>query len=235
MTLGPRIVHEDEHCLAVVKRAGQFVQGNWAPEGERTLEQEVRAYLRPDDPSSAYVGIVHRLDLPVSGILLWAKTPRAARRLSGQFQARRVVKEYWAVVEGHGAAPEGEGVWSDWLTRADRSGKVCAVSPETPGSRPATTRYQLGTGGRLPERCLWLILFPETGRTHQLRIQCARRGWPILGDAAYGAQRTFRPGIALHARRLRVQHPASLEPLDLVAPLPSAWEEQGVELPGRAL
>jgi 23S rRNA pseudouridine1911/1915/1917 synthase len=231
MSLGPRILHEDEHCLAVVKRAGQFVQGDWAPPGERTLEQEVREHLRPDDPSAAFVGIVHRLDQPVSGVLLWAKTTRAARRLSALFEARRVEKEYWAVVESRGTTPSPEGLWTDWLTRPDRSGVVCAVEPGTAGSRPAATRYRRERAVLLPEACLWLTLFPETGRTHQLRIQAARRGWPILGDASYGARSSFEPGIALHARRLRLPHPTTQRPLELVAPLPDGWAEQGIELP----
>ena len=93
------VLFEDEHCLAVVKPAGQFVQGGWAPPGESTLEQVVRRHLDPQDPGSVYVGIVHRLDRPVSGVLLWAKTSKAARRLSSQFQRRTAVKEYWAIVE----------------------------------------------------------------------------------------------------------------------------------------
>src|SRR5262245_41947264 len=96
------ILYEDSHCLAVAKPAGQFSQGGWAPPGEMTLEQAIRGYLNAGDPASVYLGIVHRLDRPTSGVLLWAKTPKAARRLSSQFERRRVVKEYWAIVErGH--------------------------------------------------------------------------------------------------------------------------------------
>jgi len=232
MSLGPQVIFEDEHCLAIIKRARQFVQGNWAPPGELTLEQEVRAHLRPDEPAAPYLGIVHRLDTPVSGVLLWAKTQKAARRLATQFERRHVEKEYWAVVEGNGIMTEPEGRWADWLTRPDSTGAVCSVEQGTAGSRPASTRYQLRAVGRVPEGCLWLALFPETGRTHQLRIQSARRGWPILGDSAYGSRRPFGPGIALHARRLLVRHPTTLEPLELVASLPAAWNEQGIDLPG---
>ena len=90
MTPGLRILLEDEHCLAVFKPAGQLTQGTWAPPGETTLEQDVRRHLNPGAPETAYVGIVHRLDRPVSGVLLWAKTPKAARRLAGQFEKRQV-------------------------------------------------------------------------------------------------------------------------------------------------
>src|SRR3954449_9625646 len=98
------ILHEDADCLAVLKPAGQFTQGSWAPPGEQTLEQAVREYLAPADPRSAYVGIVHRLDPAVSGVLLWAKNSRSARRLSRQFERRSVRKEYWGIVEPTNAA-----------------------------------------------------------------------------------------------------------------------------------
>ena len=95
------ILFEDAHCLALDKPAGQFVQGAWAPPGQQTLETAVRRYLDPAGPSSVYLGIVHRLDRPTSGVILWAKTEKAARRLASQFQNRRAVKEYWAIVESH--------------------------------------------------------------------------------------------------------------------------------------
>ncbi len=93
------ILFEDDHCLALAKPAGQFSQGAWAPQGQITLETAVRRYLHPGDPHAAYVGFVHRLDRPTSGVILWAKTEKAARRLSIQFQKRLVLKEYWAIVE----------------------------------------------------------------------------------------------------------------------------------------
>jgi 23S rRNA pseudouridine1911/1915/1917 synthase len=231
MHLDSRVLYEDEHCLAVIKCAGQFGQGLWAPPGELTLEQEVRNYLRPGDPAGAYLGIVHRLDRPVSGVLLWAKTPKAARRLSAQFESRRVTKEYWAVVETHQGIIAAEGLWTDWLTRPGADGTVCAVEPGTRGSRPATTRYRVAQAEELPEGCVWLRLFPETGRTHQLRIQCARRGWPILGDSSYGATRQYSPGIALLARGLCLRHPMTSTQLELTAEIPEAWSEQGIRLP----
>ncbi|MFO0890262.1 MAG: RluA family pseudouridine synthase [Isosphaeraceae bacterium] len=232
MSLCAGILYEDEHCLAVVKRAGQFVQGDWAPPGEQTLEQEVRQHLRPDDPAGVYLGIVHRLDRPVSGVLLWAKTEKSARRLSQQFERRQAEKEYWAIAEARVEIPEAQGRWEDWLTRPGKDGVVCAVEARSKGSRPAWTRYSLGDAQGLPAGCVWLRLFPETGRTHQLRIQSACRGWPILGDADYGARLAFGPGIALHARRLRVRHPIRQTPLELTAALPDSWAEHGIQIAG---
>ncbi|WP_165218995.1 RluA family pseudouridine synthase [Aquisphaera insulae] len=222
------VLFEDEHCLAVWKRPGQFTQGDWAPPGEKTLEQEVRDYLAPEDPASAYVGIVHRLDRPVSGVLLWAKTSRAARRLSGQFERRTVEKEYWAIVESS-TAPD-QGTWTDWLTRAGVEGIVRAMPEGTAGAREAITDYRRGVPSSIPDGLAWLRLWPKTGRTHQLRVQSALRGMPIVGDSHYGASRPFLEGIALHARALRVSHPSLHAPLVLTAPLPESWGDVGVQI-----
>lgn len=240
-----RVLFEDEHCLAIVKPPGQFVQGSWAPPGESTLEQVVRRHLDPHDPGSVYLGIVHRLDRPVSGVLIWAKTAKAARRLSSQFERRRAVKEYWAIVEvadvervcsaavSEPGTGQAQGRWTDWLTGPGVSGVARSVPPESPGARVATTRFCLAEAIRTPPGCRWLCLWPETGRTHQLRVQAASRGMPILGDAAYGSTRRFPQGIALHARALRVRHPILQTPLVLIADLPPAWAEEGINLPDR--
>jgi 23S rRNA pseudouridine1911/1915/1917 synthase len=237
-----QVLLEDEHCLAVLKPAGQFVQGIWAPPGAQTLEQEVRAHLNPLEPALVYLGIVHRLDRPVSGVLIWAKTEKAARRLSVQFQRRSVRKEYWAIVEETGSpgasgklAPENssenpEGTWIDWLTAPGVSGVVKALPPQSEGTRQAVTRYRFTTAERIPTGMRWLRLWPETGRTHQLRIQTALRGLPILGDTPYGANRSFPIGIALHARALRVRHPILQIPLELTARLPDHWADAGMIL-----
>jgi 23S rRNA pseudouridine1911/1915/1917 synthase len=248
MGLESRLVFEDEHCLAVVKPAGQFSQGSWAPPGEQTLEQEVREYLNAADPSAVYLGIVHRLDRPVSGILIWAKTAKSARRISQQFEKRIVEKEYWGIVqdvrekahperEGAGliAGAAGDGIWIDWLTSAGVAGVVRAVAAGSEPARQAITRFCVAKASSLAPGLLWLRLWPETGRTHQLRVQAARRGLPILGDTNYGAFRPFPHGIALHARLLRLRHPILGTPLELTAPLPATWAEQGIVLPDSAV
>ncbi len=238
MGLGSRILFEDEHCLALWKPAGQFTQGTWAPPGEQTLEQEVREYLSAADPASVYLGIVHRLDRPVSGVLLWARTTKAARRLSQQFERRKIEKEYWALVEtnpehahseAESAGPSvnlpSEGTWIDWLTPAGVSGVVRSVAPGTERAREAVTRFRREVMPSLPRGCQWLRLWPETGRTHQLRVQVALRGLPVVGDRNYGASQPFPQGIALHARRLALRHPIACTPLEIVAPLPASWNE----------
>lgn len=234
MTAVLSILYEDAHLLAVDKPAGLSTQA--PPIAGPTLETAVRAYLRPDDPASAYVGLVHRLDRPVSGVILFAKTPRDAKRLSSQFANRVANKEYWAVVEGRPTWPPGDVVtWEDWLCREDTGlGRVQTCSPGTPRAQAARTRVGLGPaapGTRLPEACAWLRLRPETGRMHQLRVQAASRGLPILGDRVYGSTRPSLDGsIALHARSLTVRHPSLDRPITFRAPIPDAWAGHGVDL-----
>ncbi|MBX6315654.1 MAG: RluA family pseudouridine synthase [Isosphaeraceae bacterium] len=221
------VLFEDAHCLAVVKPAGMLTQG-W-PGGEPTLERLVRRHLAPDDPTTVYVGVVHRLDRPVSGVVLWAKTGKAARRLAEQFARREAEKQYWALIEGE---PEhDQGTWEDWLCHEDTGlGVVQVCRPGTPRARRALTRFRRERAEALPAGCAWLSLWPETGRTHQLRVQTAARGLPILGDRAYGASRPFPEGIALHARALTVRHPILNRPIRFEAPLPPSWAAAGVRL-----
>ncbi len=215
------VLWEDSHGLAVDKPAGLPTQG---PAGAGpTLEAMVRGYLRPGDPASAYLGTVHRLDRPVSGVILWAKTPKAARRWAEQFARREARKEYWAIVEGNPGAPGQVGEWHDWLGRPDAAGRAPAFDREAPGLSRASTGFEVGPRGRLPEGLAWLRLRPVTGRTHQLRAQAAARALPIVGDATYGSTRAFPAGIALHARSLMVIHPARRGPIAVEAPLPGSW------------
>jgi len=230
------ILFEDAHCLATCKPGGELTQpkgGVSAPE-DPSHEDRVRAYLEAQSLGPVYLGTVHRLDRPVSGVLLWAKTAKAARRLAGEFAARRAQKEYWAVLHASPALMlPGEGLWDDWLTPPDASGLAHVHPTQVSGSRRALTRYQFWKAlqpSESEERVHWVRLWPETGRTHQLRAQTSARGVPILGDLTYGGAGTsqFPRGIALHARSLRINHPILGTTLDLVAPLPDVWRVQGL-------
>ena len=215
------VLWEDAHGLAVDKPAGLLTQG--PAEGEVTLEALVRRYLRPDDPASVYVGTVHRLDRPVSGVILWAKTPKAARRWAEQFARREARKEYWAIVEGDVASIGASGSWEDWLLPPDASGRARVVEPDAPGAARAATGFEVGPVRAALDGFVWLRLRPETGRTHQLRAQSAARGLPIVGDLTYGASRGFPVGIGLHARSLTVEHPIRRRPIVVEAPPPDSW------------
>jgi 23S rRNA pseudouridine1911/1915/1917 synthase len=222
------VLFEDNHCLAVAKPAPLLTQG--VPPGIPTLESMVKAYLKAKyhKPGNVYLGIPHRLDRPVSGVVLFARNTKAARRLAEQFQQRQVRKVYWAVVEG--IVEPAEGTWEDWVVKVKEEARTERASPDTPGARHAVLRYRrLRTG---PDWSL-LELEPETGRMHQLRVQAAWRGWPVHGDVQYGSTRPFGPPadlprdrvIALHARSLRFLHPIRYEPITVTAPLPEAWRD----------
>jgi 23S rRNA pseudouridine1911/1915/1917 synthase len=226
------ILYEDNHCLAVNKPAPLLTQGVPAG-GIATLESLVKDYLRQKHGKTGrvYLGIPHRLDRPVSGVVLFARQTKSAQRLAEQFQNRQVTKTYWAAVEGN--VEPAEGLWEDWLVKiADEARSVCATA-EAPGARRATLRYRrlaATPDGTLLELC------PETGRMHQLRVQAAIRGWPIQGDQWYGARlqlglTSTQPRdrvIALHAHRLTFLHPIRFEPITVEAPLPEWWRDLGL-------
>lgn len=219
MDLTPlEILYEDNHCLAILKPAGAVsahFQGD-----EETLDRAVKAYLKAkyQKPGNVFLGVVHRLDRPVSGVLLFARTSKAAARLSEQFRTGSVEKVYWAVVEG--AVEPAAGSLEDWLRKDERAGRVEVVEPHADGAKQALLHYTV----RGTHHGLTLVeLRPQTGRTHQLRVQLAHHGHPIHGDAKYGAVHTFASGIALHARSLTFLHPVRYEPITLVADVPRAW------------
>jgi 23S rRNA pseudouridine1911/1915/1917 synthase len=226
------VLYEDNHCLAATKPAGLLTQG--VPPGIPTLEALVKAYLkeRYNKPGNVYLGIPHRLDRPVSGLVLFARNTKAARRLAEQFQKHQIRKIYWAAVEGD-VQPEA-GTWEDWLLKVQDESRSERVTADTSGARHAHLRYrrlQAIPGGTLLE------IEPETGRMHQIRVQAAVRGWPVRGDSLYGARLPFGPPaelprdrvIALHARSLTFLHPIKYEPITVTAALPGYWKEIGVE------
>ncbi len=224
------ILYEDNHCIAVAKPAPLLTQG--VPPGIPTLEAMVKAYLKEKyhKAGNVYLGIPHRLDRPVSGVVVFARNTKAARRLAEQFQQRRVQKVYWAAVEGD--VQPAEGFWEDWLLKIAEQARTERVSAETPGVRQAVLRYRRLTA---TVDTTLLEIAPETGRMHQIRVQAGVRGWPVRGDVLYGARLPFGPPvelprdrvIALHARRLTFLHPIRYEPITLTAPLPATWRELG--------
>jgi len=212
------ILYEDNHCLAIAKPAG-FPTTHYQAR-EETLDRAVKQYLKEKyhKPGNVFLGIVHRLDRPVSGVLMFARTSKGAARLAEQFRHGTVEKVYWAVVEGDLAKPAG--TLEDWLRKDRIAARVEVVDAQTPGARQALLHYQRKAqhGG-----LTLLEVRPQTGRTHQLRVQLAQRGCPIYGDAKYGSIRVFDEAIALHARSLTFLHPIRYEPITLTAELPRGW------------
>jgi len=219
-----RILLEDNHLLAVDKPANLLTQGDRT--GDVTVLELARAYLKEkyDKPGNVYLGLVHRLDRPVSGVLLLARTSKAASRLSRQFREHTVRKSYLAVTEGGPSTPA-DALSAHLAGGGDAQGVTRAAVAPFPGSRPARLRYRVL--GRRPDRSL-LAVEPVTGRRHQIRAQLALVGWPVWGDVKYGARRRRQPaGIALHAWRLEVAHPVGGGPLVISAPTPPDWPWAG--------
>ncbi|MBW3539895.1 MAG: RluA family pseudouridine synthase [Planctomycetes bacterium] len=225
------VLYEDNALIAINKSSGVIVQG--AAAGTVSLADEVKAWLKQkyDKPGNVYIGVVHRLDRPVSGVVVFARNSKCAARLSEQFRERRVRKFYLAVVEGRPHPVSGR--LEDGILRRERAAKAVIVPVDSPGAARAVLAYRtLSTSGG---RTL-LEIEPETGRTHQIRGQLAARGWPIVGDGAYGAKTLLdqsgssaKPSaaIALHAARLVLEHPVQRTALELSAPLPRSWRELG--------
>jgi 23S rRNA pseudouridine1911/1915/1917 synthase len=221
------VLFEDHHLIAVNKPAPLMTQ---APEGVPSLEAEVKAYLKDKyaKPAGVYLGIPHRLDRPVSGVVVFCRNTKAAQRVAEQFQTHAVTKVYWARVEGLVADDAGE--WRDFLRKVDDQARAEIVPADGDGAKEAITAFQVL---RRDADATLLELTPRTGRMHQLRVQAAARGHPVVGDALYGSSRPFGPPaeqprdrvIALHARRLAFDHPFRHQArVELEAPVPDYWD-----------
>jgi 23S rRNA pseudouridine1911/1915/1917 synthase len=216
------VLYEDNHLIAINKRAGDIVQVDET--GDQPLDEMVAAYLaiKYNKPNAAFLGVVHRLDRPVSGVILFAKTSKALERMNAIFKNREVKKTYWAVVRKR---PEQiSGTLIHWLVKNTQKNVVTAHATEVPGSQRAELSYRL-----IAELSGFFLLEvdPLTGRSHQIRVQLSSMGCPIVGDNKYGYPRGSRKGsICLHARRLKFIHPVKKEPVEIFAKLPvdGFWE-----------
>lgn len=226
------VLYEDNHCLAVNKPAGLPSQAD--DSGSVSLVDVASCYLREryHKPGNVYVGLVHRLDRPTSGVVLLARTSKAASRLAAQFRVGSVEKVYWAIVEG--GPVEEEGIWTDRLEKDRRANRSRTVRDESESAREARVAYRVLQ--RWPDSAK-LELLPSTGRSHQLRVQLASRRLPIVGDGKYGAGSRIEAvdgggRIALHARRLTFTHPTRGEVMAVEAPVPADWPEPWRSRPG---
>jgi 23S rRNA pseudouridine1911/1915/1917 synthase len=223
---GISILCEDGPCLVVLKPAGVLTQG---PPGIDSMEVRVRAYLsRRDgrDAKDVYLGVPHRLDRPASGAMVFCTKYRATRKLAEQFEGRLVKKVYWALVAGR-VTPE-SGTWEDYLRKIPGEARVEVVAAGHPEGRLAVLHYRTLAVGEWGTK---LEIQLETGRTHQVRVQAASRGHPLLGDFQYGSTVPFGEqyddrrlrAIALHARTLEFRHPATKNMVNVTAPTSDAW------------
>ena len=210
------VVYEDNHIFVVNKTASEIVQGDKT--GDTPLSETVKEYLKVkyNKPGNVFCGVTHRLDRPVSGLVVFAKPSKALSRLNDMFRLGEVKKTYWAIVKERPKELEGE--LPHWMVRNEKQNKSYAYDKERPNSKKAILRYKL-IGHSENYHLLEVDL--QTGRHHQIRCQLAKMGCPIKGDLKYGSPRSNPDGsICLHARRVTFVHPVAKEVIDITAPLP---------------
>ena len=211
------VVYEDNHIIVVNKTASEIVQGDKT--GDTPLSETVKQYLKEkyNKPGNVFLGVTHRLDRPVSGLVVFAKTSKALSRLNDMFRNGEVKKTYWAIVRNRPQELEGE--LTNWLVRNEKQNKSYAYDKEVKDSKKAVLCYR--TIGHSQNYHL-LEVDLKTGRHHQIRCQLAKMGCPIKGDLKYGSPRSNPDGsICLHARRIAFVHPVSKESIEIEAPVPS--------------
>jgi len=219
------VVYEDNHIIIVNKTASEIVQGDKT--GDTPLSETVKAYLKEkyQKPGNVFIGVTHRLDRPVSGLVVFAKTGKALARLNEMFRTGQVEKTYWAVVKS--MPVETEATLTHYLVRNEKQNKSYAYDKEVPNSKLAKLHYKLI--GRSDNYYLLEVML-MTGRHHQIRCQLAKIGCPIKGDLKYGAPRSNPDGsICLHARKVKFIHPVSKQTIEVEASLPDTNLWHGFE------
>lgn len=209
------ILYEDNHLLALNKPAGILVQGDRTK--DPTILDFTKNYIKVEynKPGAVYLGLIHRLDRPVSGVVLLAKTSKALARMNAKFQQRQIKKYYYALCEKPPAVESG--LLVHWLKKNNKENRTTAYKREVTGAKRAELEYELKMV--LERRCLLEIL-PVTGRPHQIRVQLSNMGCTIIGDTKYGFRGSGTGSIALHARAVHFEHPVKKEPLVIEAPVP---------------
>ncbi len=226
MTPGIEVIYEDNHLLAINKPAGLLVQGDET--GDKPLVEIAKEYIKEklQKPGAVFLGVVHRLDRPVSGVVVFARTSKALSRMNELFRSRETKKVYWAITDQKPAAPEGTLV--HWLLKDEKKNKTTSFIRETPGALKSELHYRIL---ELKSGRVLLEVQPVTGRSHQIRVQLATMGCAILGDLKYGATAAVGDAsIGLHARSLEFIHPVKKEVISITAELPkkewwSVWRQ----------
>lgn len=211
-----KVLYEDNHIIIINKAAGEIVQGDKT--GDKSLCDTMKAYIKEKyaKPGNVFIGLPHRLDRPVSGIVVFAKTSKALERLNRMFSEGSVKKIYWALTKGIPVPAEAE--IESWILRNEKMNKSFSYPKEVKGSKRAILHYRLAAAS---QNYNLIEVELKTGRHHQIRCQLSSIGCPIKGDLKYGAQRSNPDGsISLHARYIEFTHPVSKELIAVTAPLP---------------
>jgi len=212
----PEILFEDNHLIAVNKPAGTLVQGDKS--GDIPMSDILKDYIgkKYEKPGAVFLGVVHRIDRPVSGIVIFARTSKSLVRMNELFREKKIKKTYWAVVKNRPAEPQGTLI--HFLKKNSEKNKSFASEQETPGSSRCWLDYKVLSNS---DNYFLLEITPHTGRHHQIRVQLAAMGCPIKGDTKYGFDRTNENGsIHLHARSIEFLHPVKKETIQLTAGVP---------------
>lgn len=211
-----QIVYEDNHLIVINKRAGQLVQGDKT--GDKSLLDLIKDFIkeRESKPGNVFLGLVHRIDRPTSGLVIYAKTSKALSRLTQMLKNREIKKTYWAIVPKE-MIPQSQKLMH-YLKKNEKNNKAIVYSQPTDDAKQAILSYEII---RILENYQLLEVNLETGRHHQIRAQLSKIGVPIKGDLKYGAPRSNPDGgISLHARRLEFVHPVTQEMMTITAPVP---------------
>ncbi|MDD6541166.1 MAG: RluA family pseudouridine synthase [Prevotella sp.] len=212
-----QVVYEDNHIIIVYKQSGEIVQGDKT--GDKPLSDTVKEWIkaRYNKPGNVFLGVVHRLDRPVAGLVMFGKTSKATSRLNAMFREGQVHKTYWAIVSGTPKADEA--TLDNWLVRNEKQNKSYAYDHEVPNSKHALLRYKVIARS---DNYTLLAVDLLTGRHHQIRCQLAHAGMPIKGDLKYGARRSNPDGsISLLSHRMSFVHPVSKKTIDITSPVPN--------------
>ena len=210
------ILYEDNHIIAVNKNVADIVQHDKT--GDEPLEEKIKNYIKQkyNKPGNVFLGVVHRIDRPVSGVVLFARTSKALARMNEMFQEKDVEKKYWAIVKN--APPKDQDTLVHYIVRNTKTNKSFASDKEVPDSKKAILHYRILSRS---DNFILLEINLETGRHHQIRCQLSKIGCPIRGDLKYGYPRSNPDaGISLHARSVKMEHPVTKEQLLIVAPTP---------------
>jgi len=222
----PEILYEDNHIIAVNKRPSEIVQGDKT--NDEPLSETIKNYIKQkyNKPGDVFIGVVHRIDRPVSGIVLFAKTSKALTRLNELFRTKNIQKTYWAVVKNQ--PKNSEGTLINYLVKNEKANKSFAYNEERKGALRSELSYKVITK---TNNYFLLEVLPLTGRHHQIRVQLAQMGCSIKGDLKYGAERSNKDAsIHLHARMIEFIHPIKKEKISIIAPPPKdpVWDAVSV-------
>jgi len=210
------ILYEDNHLIAINKKPSEIVQGDRT--GDKTMPDTIKSYLKEkyNKPGNVFCGVIHRLDRPTSGVILFARTSKGLERMNKQFRDKETTKTYWAILENK--PPQDEGTLSNYVKKNEKQNKSYVTSMDTKGAKKAILHYRLLSSS---ERYHLVEVKLETGRHHQIRTQFSKIGCCIKGDLKYGAKRSNTDGsICLHSRKIAFNHPTTKKPILIVAPLP---------------